>query len=67
MDVCKRTCRCVAGVPEGFIPSRMLGDVLLVGLLLPLVLLECVGRPWGRVLVVIVGVVWCFYGVIRRS
>ena len=57
--------KCVAGVPEGFVSSRMLGDVLLVGLLLPLVLLECVGRPWGRVLVVFVGVFWFLYGLIR--
>ena len=58
---------CVAGVPEGFVSSRMLGDVLLVSLLLPLVLLECVGRPWGRVLVLFVGIFWFLFGLIRLA
>ena len=56
---------CVAGVPQGWMPSRQLGDVLMMSVLLPLLTLEAVGRPFGRLVVIAISALWFLYGVIR--
>ena len=40
---------CTGGVPDGFVPSRMLGDLGVVAVLFYLLIIEVSGRYGGRI------------------
>lgn len=50
--------RCIAGIPQGFMLSHSMLLSLLIGLFFPLVTLEVLGRPMGRLLCAGVAVAW---------
>lgn len=58
---------CTGGVPEGFMLRSMLGDLLVVGLVGPLLIIEVSGRTWGRLLASIIAAVVFLLAMIKLA
>jgi len=56
---------CTAGVPEGFMFSHCLGDVLVLGLAFPIVMLELDGRYRCRLTCAAWAFVWFVYALVK--
>jgi hypothetical protein len=58
---------CTGGIPEGFMITRMMGDMLILGIAGPLATIEVTGRPAGRCLVFLISFSVFLLAVIKFS